>query len=90
MSHSQFRYAGTYTETCMGQPLRQAYDYWQDQPGISRGCSNVEPTGPELGRHSLVGSFLRQRCFSTLAATRGDQTNNDLPVRRRIDARMSA
>ena len=70
--------------------MRQAYDYWQDQPGISRGCSNVEPTGPELGRRSLVGSFLRQRCFSTLAATRGDQTNNDLPVRRRIDARMSA
>ena len=50
----------------------------------------MEPTGPELGRHSLVGSFLRQRCFSTLAATRGDQTNNDLPVRRRIAARMSA
>ena len=33
MSHSQFRRIKTYTETCMDESLRQAYDYWQDQPG---------------------------------------------------------
>ena len=33
MSHSQFRRVKTYTETCMDESLRQAYDYWQDQPG---------------------------------------------------------
>ena len=33
MSHSQFRRFKTYTETCMDESLRQAYDYWQDQPG---------------------------------------------------------
>ena len=35
MSHSQFRCVKTYTETCMAKSLRQAYDYWQDQPGFS-------------------------------------------------------
>ena len=34
MSHSQFRRVKTYTETCMDESLRQAYDYWQDQPGL--------------------------------------------------------
>ena len=36
MSHSQFRRVKTYTETCMDESLRQAYDYWQDQPGSIR------------------------------------------------------
>ena len=36
MSHSQFRRIKTYTETCMDESLRQAYDYWQDQPGSIR------------------------------------------------------
>ena len=36
MSHSQFRRVKTYTETCMDESLRQAYDYWQDQPGSFR------------------------------------------------------
>ena len=36
MSHSQFRRTKTYTETCMDESLRQAYDYWQDQPGSIR------------------------------------------------------
>ena len=36
MSHSQFRCIKTYTETCMDESLRQAYDYWQDQPGSIR------------------------------------------------------
>ena len=36
MSHSQFRHVKTYTETCMDESLRQAYDYWQDQPGSIR------------------------------------------------------
>ena len=36
MSHSQFRRTKTYTETCMDESLRQAYDYWQDQPGSTR------------------------------------------------------
>ena len=36
MSHSQFRRRKTYTETCMDESLRQAYDYWQDQPGSIR------------------------------------------------------
>ena len=35
MSHSQFRRVKTYTETCMDESLRQAYDYWQDQPGYN-------------------------------------------------------
>ena len=35
MSHSQFRCVKTYTETYMAKSLRQAYDYWQDQPGFS-------------------------------------------------------
>ena len=35
MSHSQFRRTEAYTETCMAKSLRQAYDYWQDQPGFS-------------------------------------------------------
>ena len=34
MSHSQFRRVKAYTETCMAKSLRQAYDYWQDQPGF--------------------------------------------------------
>lgn len=34
MSHSQFRHIDAYTETCMAWSLRQAYDYWQDQPGL--------------------------------------------------------
>ena len=34
MSHSQFRHVDAYTETCMASSLRQAYDYWQDQPGL--------------------------------------------------------
>ena len=38
MSHSQFRRTKTYTETCMDESLRQAYDYWQDQPGSSLSC----------------------------------------------------
>ena len=33
MSHSQFCRIKAYTETCMAYSLRQAYDYWQDQPG---------------------------------------------------------
>ena len=35
MSHLQFRRIEAYTETCMAKSLRQAYDYWQDQPGLS-------------------------------------------------------
>ena len=34
MRHSQFHYIEAYTETCMAYSLRQAYDYWQDQPGL--------------------------------------------------------
>ena len=33
MSHSQFHGIIAYTQTCMAQSLRQAYDYWQNQPG---------------------------------------------------------
>ncbi len=32
MSHSQSHRIQVYTQTCMAQSLRQAYDYWQDQP----------------------------------------------------------
>ena len=43
MSHSQFRRVKTYTETCMDESLRQAYDYWQDQPGsIRRRCQSED------------------------------------------------
>ena len=35
MSHSQFYYVVIYTQTCMAQSLRQAYDYWQNQPGTT-------------------------------------------------------
>ena len=35
MSHSQFSGDNADTETCMAKSLRQAYDYWQDQPGFS-------------------------------------------------------
>ena len=41
MSHSQFRRTKTYTETCMDESLRQAYDYWQDQPGSTLRISNA-------------------------------------------------
>ena len=41
MSHSQFRRIKTYTETCMDESLRQAYDYWQDQPGSIRRCAKA-------------------------------------------------
>ena len=43
MSHSQFRRIKTYTETCMDESLRQAYDYWQDQPGSIRRCQGRNP-----------------------------------------------
>ena len=33
MSHSQFHSTSGYTQACMAQSLRRAYDYWQDQPG---------------------------------------------------------
>ena len=35
MSHSQFYCVVIYTQTCMAQSLRQAYDYWQNQPGTT-------------------------------------------------------
>ena len=44
MSHSQFRRVKTYTETCMDESLRQAYDYWQDQPGSIRRRRNPKAT----------------------------------------------
>ena len=44
MSHSQFRRVKTYTETCMDESLRQAYDYWQDQPGF---CYPTEISGAD-------------------------------------------
>ena len=43
MSHSQFRRFKTYTETCMDESLRQAYDYWQDQPGSINPTDAVAP-----------------------------------------------
>ena len=46
MSHSQFRRIKTYTETCMDESLRQAYDYWQDQPGSIRRCDWTNPHTP--------------------------------------------
>ena len=50
MSHSQFRRVKTYTETCMDESLRQAYDYWQDQPGSIR-----RPVIPQkLGNSNLL------------------------------------
>ena len=33
MSHSQLHRVEACAYTCMAWPLRQAYDYWQDQPG---------------------------------------------------------
>jgi hypothetical protein len=49
MSHSQFRRVKTYTETCMDESLRQAYDYWQDQPGSIRRRRN-----PKVTRQLLI------------------------------------
>lgn len=36
MSHSRFHRFKVCTWTCMAKSLRQAYDYWQDQPDCSR------------------------------------------------------
>ena len=33
MSHSRFHLIEACTRTCTAQSLRQAYDYWQEQPG---------------------------------------------------------
>ena len=52
MSHSQFRRVKTYTETCMDESLRQAYDYWQDQPGSTR-----RRAAPKHCRHLATEKF---------------------------------
>ena len=49
MSHSQFRRVETYTETCMAKSLRQAYDYWQDQPGFFKSRASVTMRGIQIG-----------------------------------------
>ena len=35
MSHSRFHHVQACTQACMAKSLRQAYDYWQDQPDNS-------------------------------------------------------
>ena len=47
MSHSQFRRIEAYTETCMAKSLRQAYDYWQDQPGLYASLSEQGQNEPD-------------------------------------------
>ena len=57
MSHSQFRRIKTYTETCMDESLRQAYDYWQDQPGsIRRNVRRITQTNCWLKVSIMVNS----------------------------------
>ena len=43
MSHSQFHCTSAYTWTFMAQPLRQKYDYWQDQTGNYPRGNPAEP-----------------------------------------------
>ena len=60
MSHSQFRRIKTYTETCMDESLRQAYDYWQDQPGSIRREAHTEVCAPQH-RYKLSSTWVNSR-----------------------------
>ena len=66
MSHSQFRRAKTYTETCMDESLRQAYDYWQDQPGSIRRHPSGR-FGRQLQKCRLHSTFPTQHAFACWA-----------------------
>ena len=47
MRQSQFSRIEAYTETRMAESFRQAYDYWQDQPGLctsSRAVRSIKAT----------------------------------------------
>ena len=70
--------------------MRQAYDYWQDQPGISRRVQTRSRQSLSPNRPALERSFSGRDVSQLSRSPGGDPTNNDLPVRRRIDARMSA
>ena len=70
--------------------MRQAYDYWQDQPGISRRVQTRSRQGLSPNRPALERSFSGRDVSQLSRSPGGDPTNNDLPVRRRIAARMSA
>ena len=62
MSHSQFRRTKTYTETCMDESLRQAYDYWQDQPGsISRIVSQMQHNPTVFDSRSNIVDFRKPK-----------------------------
>ena len=74
MSHSQFHKTRIYTETCMALSLRQAYDYWQDQPGSTqraalKGRQNTKrvshPGGKQRHKHYLA-SGLRHTSMTQL------------------------
>ena len=95
MSHSRFHHVKACTQTCMAQSLRQAYDYWQDQPGSYRapgeGPREARPQTSTLQRRQAVRrrlacSYARFR-FEFFLPTRisgGDQkcSRKESPLRR--------
>ena len=72
MSHSQFYCVVIYTQTCMAQSLRQAYDYWQNQPGTTWGKNPYSKLQLEkiihdfcefaMQKHSINGLFIFLNC----------------------------
>ena len=73
-----------YTQTCMAQSLRQAYDYWQDQPGYyPRAAGRPKAASSKVVRFAKIDDSSAQRRHTGLIARRHvfmtcNQLDNDL------------